>query len=633
MSQLTRRNFVKTVGLAGLTSMLAACGNGGGSGSGSAAAGETIDSIGVCLASEPDSIDPALNSAVDGATLISHLFAGLAKWEKDGEEFKIVPDCATELSKGEDSGNGKLTYTYILRDGLKWSDGKDLTANDIVYSWNRAAGPALSGDYNYMFDQIDGYDAMWESRDTGETKKNEETGEEEPVLEFVNPDAKLNVTAKDDKTLVVVASKSCEPYWNELLAFPTFFPVREDVVKSDKWVTDPSTYVSNGAYKMTAWDHNSVISVEKNENYHNADVVTMKEIQFFLSDDANNMLSNFENGTWQLIDDVPTNEIASLKEKYPDEFKVDGQLGTYYVNWNVNLEILPAGTNLTGAEAENARAEIRKAIALLFDRNHIINDIAQGGQVPASSFVAMGMTDADGSQFYENAGDKKKNGYIGYIDVADESLEKNFAAAIETLKKYYKYDEKKKTFSDFPSLTYLYNTQESHKMIGEYLQAALSGIGINVKLENQEWNTFLNTRKNGDYGIARNGWVADYNYPMTFLDMWTTQSGNNDVQFGKDAHASLKAYSVDTTDVGGDLKIENGTWAETYDKLVDAIKAEADSKKAYALMHKAEDLLMSTGCICPLYFYTDLYMVDKNLQGFFSIPLGYKFFTYTTLKK
>lgn len=170
-------------------------------------------------------------------------------------------------------------------------------------------------------------------------------------------------------------------------------------------------------------------------------------------------------------------------------------------------------------------------------------------------------------------------------------------------------------------------------MIGEYLQAALSGIGINVKLENQEWNTFLNTRKNGDYGIARNGWVADYNYPMTFLDMWTTQSGNNDVQFGKGAHASLKAYSVDTTDVGGDLKVENGTWAETYDKLVDAIKAEADSKKAYALMHKAEDLLMSTGCICPLYFYTDLYMVDKNLKGFFSIPLGYKFFTYTTLKK
>ena len=154
MSQLTRRNFVKTVGLAGLTSMLAACGNGGGSGSGSAAAGETIDSIGVCLASEPDSIDPALNSAVDGATLISHLFAGLAKWEKDGEEFKIVPDCATELSKGEDTGDGKLTYTYILRDGLKWSDGKDLTANDIVYSWNRAAGPALSGDYNYMFDPV-----------------------------------------------------------------------------------------------------------------------------------------------------------------------------------------------------------------------------------------------------------------------------------------------------------------------------------------------------------------------------------------------------------------------------------------------------------------------------------------------
>lgn len=632
MSQLTRRNFVKTVGLAGVTSMLAACGGKSGGGAGSAGtSGAAAESIAVCLASEPDTIDPALNSAVDGATMISHLFAGLAKWEKDGEGFKIAPDCATELPEGKDNGDGTLTYTYTLRDDLKWSDGKDLTAADFVFAWNRAAGPGLSADYNYMFDQVDGYNAMWESKETGETKKNEETGEDEPVVEFVNPDAKLNVEAKDDKTLVVVASQSSAPYWNELLAFPTYFPVREDVVANESWATDPKTYVSNGAYKMVGWDHNSVITVEKNENYHDADAITMGGVEFYLSDDANNMLSNFENGDWQLIDDVPTNEISSLKDSYPDEFKVEGQLGTYYVNWNVNLDILPEGSKLEGAEAEAARAEIRNAISKLFDRSYIINDIAQGGQVPASSFVAMGMTDADGSQFYENAGDKAKNGYVGYLDVADESLEKNFADAIETLKKYYTYDEGKKGFTDFPSMTYLYNTQESHKMIGEYLQSALAGVGIDIKLENQEWNTFLNTRKNGDYSIARNGWLADYNYPMTFLDMWTTQSGNNDVQFGKGAHASLKAYSVDTTDVGGDLKVENGTWAETYDKLIAQIKAESDTKKAYALMHKAEDLLMSTGCICPLYFYTDLFMVDKNLKGFYSTPLGFKFFKYSTL--
>lgn len=130
-------------------------------------------------------------------------------------------------------------------------------------------------------------------------------------------------------------------YWNELLAFPTYFPVREDVVANEAWATDPATYVSNGAYKMTSWEHNSVITLTKNENFHGADDVSMNEIKFFLSDDSNNMLTNFKNGTWQLIDDVPTNEIETLKTEYPEEFVVAGQIGTYYVCWNINEPLLP----------------------------------------------------------------------------------------------------------------------------------------------------------------------------------------------------------------------------------------------------------------------------------------------------
>ena len=121
-------------------------------------------------------------------------------------------------------------------------------------------------------------------------------------------------------------------------------------------------------------------------------------------------------------------------------------------------------------------------------------------------------------------------------------FECNFNSAIEILKKYYTYDEASKKFTNFPTLTYLYNTNEGHKAIGEYLQSALAGVGITMNLENQEWNTFLNTRKNGDYSIARNGWLADYNDPISFLDMWTSASGNNDVQFGKGAHATVAMY-------------------------------------------------------------------------------------------
>ncbi len=203
---------------------------------------------------------------------------------------------------------------------------------------------------------------------------------------------------------------------------------------------------------------------------------------------------------------------------------------------------------------------------------------------------------------------------------------------IKKIYKHYKFDEATQKFTNIPSLTYLYNTDEAHKAIGEYIQGALLAVGVTINLENQEWNTFLNTRKNGDYSVARNGWLADYNDPISFLDMWTSTSGNNDVQFGKGEHAKLKMYSVDLTAYGSDVKVTNGTWAETYDVLIAEIKACTDTENRYAMMHIAEDMLMETGAITPLYFYTDIYMIDDSVEGFFCNPLGYKYFMYTTIK-
>ena len=287
-----------------------------------------------------------------------------------------------------------------------------------------------------------------------------------------------------------------------------------------------------------------------------------------------------------------------------------------------------AAVEMTAAEKAAAEAEIRYALGLLLDRNYIVEQIAQGGQQPASTFVPSGMTDADGSEFYLNAGNSDE--YTGYWDVAPEAFEGNYAKAYEILTKYYEVDENG-MLVNFPTLTYLYNTAESHKAIGEYMQSVFAGVGITMNLENQEWNTFLNTRKNGDFSIARNGWLADYNDPICFLDMWTTISGNNDVQFGKGDHANLAVYSLDLTDLGYDVKVENGTWAETYDVIIPLIKTCTDNTTRCALMHKAEDLLMSTGAIVPLYFYTDLYMIDETVEGFFSNPLGYKYFHNATV--
>lgn len=571
--------------------------------------------LSVCLASEPDTLDPALNSAVDGATLICHLFSGLAKWEQDSTgKLVIVPDAAKELVAGVVNADGTVTYTYTLRDGLKWSDGKDVTAADFVFAWNRAASAILGTDYGYMFEVVDGYDKVAETDDDGNA---------------VNPDAKLNVEAVDTKTLKVTLTNSIS-YWDELLAFPTYFPVREDVVSNEKWATKPKTYICNGPYTITKWKHNSVITLTKNPEYVDADKITMEKIKFYLSDDANNMVANFKNGTWLLIDEIPTNEIASLKANYPSEFVVAGQIGTYYVCWNINENILPAGNTLTGVEAENARAEIRNAISLLFDRNYIVEEIGQAGQVPASSFVAMGMTNPDNTEFYKTAG--HNDGFDGYYNVAKDAYTANYNSAIETLKKYYTYDEGTKKFTNFPTMTYLYNTSEGHKAIGEYLAQQLATIGITMNLQNQEWNTFLQTRKSGDYSIARNGWLADYHDPICFLDMWTSGSGNNDVQLGKGAHKDTTGYSLNLTDLGYDINVKNGTWAQTYDVLIQTIKSCTDNAKRYEMMHRAEDMLMATGCICPLYYYTDLYMISQSVHGFFSNPLGYKYFMYCTIQ-
>jgi oligopeptide transport system substrate-binding protein len=368
-------------------------------------AGKT-DSISVCLASEPDTLDPALNSAVDGATMIAHLFSGLAKWDQDANgNLVIVADAAESLPEGVLNADGTVTYTYTIKAGMKWSNGDEVKASDFVNAWNRAASADLGADYGYMFEVVDGYGTD-----------------------------KLNASADDAARTITITISNAISYWNELLAFPTYFPVHSSAYGNESWATEPATYICNGPYTISAWEHDSVITLTKNANYHDAANVTMNEIKMFLSDDANNMLSNFKNGSWLLIDDVPTNEIATLKKDYANEFIIAGQIGTYYVCWNVNEDLLP-GSSLTGVEKEKAQQEIRNAIALLFDRNYIVNDVAQGGQLPASSFVAMGMTDADGNEFYKNAGDS--DAYVGYYDVSESAYAENCEKALEILKKYY----------------------------------------------------------------------------------------------------------------------------------------------------------------------------------------------------
>ncbi|MBQ1950882.1 MAG: peptide ABC transporter substrate-binding protein, partial [Clostridia bacterium] len=336
---------------------------------------------------------------------------------------------------------------------------------------------------------------------------------------------------------------------------------------------------------------------------------------FAFNDDDASLLSNFKNGSYKFIDSVPNDEISNLKQSNPDEFFVEGQLGTYYISFNVND---PAFKDFT----EEEKAKIRKAMGLMIDRNYICEEIGQAGQVPAAGFVAMGLTEPDGTEYISKNGTNGDG--KGYYSVAKEDYAANCAEAVKLLTEVAtssgKFTVADKKVSGFPTVAYITNEGSGHEAIAAYLQSVWGTYGINVTVEKQEWATFLNTRKEGNYSVARNGWLGDYNDPISFLDMWITSSGNNDSQFGKGAHTSYAGYA------GGK------TWADSYDKLIAEVKTSTDAAKRFELMHDAEDILMETGAICPIYYYTDIFMCSKDVQGFFSSPLGFKYFQFASLK-
>jgi len=287
------------------------------------------DMLTVCVGPNPDTIDPALNSSVDGATLIIHGFEGLMTLDKDGVP---VPGQAKEYEISDDG----TVYTFHLRDNLKWSDGKALTANDFVYSWNRAISPETAADYEYMYEVIDGYD-----------------------------EGSLNVTAPDDKTLVVTL-KNAIPYFLELTAFPTFSPVRQDMIDAngEGWAVAPETYIGNGPYKMTEWVPGSHMIYERNKNYWDYKNLGANKIKFVLMEEDTSILNAFQNEEIMFADSMPQDEIDAWRDK--PEFNLEGQLGTYYISFNVQK-----------APFDDAR--VRKALILAVDREFICREIGKTG--------------------------------------------------------------------------------------------------------------------------------------------------------------------------------------------------------------------------------------------------------------
>lgn len=531
---------------------MAACGGGG------AKEADKGFEMSICIASEPESIDPALNRAVDGAVMIQHMFEGLMKWADNGDgKAEIKEGQAASYTISED----KLTYTFKLRDDAKWSDGKPVTAKDFVYAWQRLVTPATAAEYNYMIDAVvNANDIMAGKKDPSE----------------------LGIKALDDST-VEIKLHTPTPYFLEVCAFPATYPVRQDMIEKggDQWTFDTATYIGNGPYKLSEWKHNSYIKMVKNDQYYDYANLGPDSIKFALMDDDNAKLAAFRSGELLHIWNPPIDETPALLssgELIPADY-----LGTYYACFNVQ-------------KAPFNDPRVREAFTLAIDRNYIVKQITGTGEVAAGGFVPNGVNDLAGpgsDDFRKVGGD--------YYSVAPADYKANCDKARQLLAEAGYPDGK-----GFPIVDYLYNTADNHRAIGEALQNMWqTELGVTVTLNNQEWNVFLDTRKNGDYTVARNAWIADYNDPVTFLDMFISTSGNNDSQYKN----------------------------PKYDAVIAKVKSSKTEKERFAAMHEAEDMLFADHVLAPIYFYTQPYMQSPKVKGMFYSPLGYFFFQYCTLEK
>ena len=527
-----------------LSTVLSGCSSSGGNSTGGSANGFELN---VCVGPEPESIDPAKNTASDGSTLINHAFEGLMKLDSNS---KVVEGQAAKYEVSED----KKVYTFTLRDDAKWSDGEAVKASDFVYSWQRLVNPETAADYNYMIDMVENANDIMK-------------GKKDP--------SELGIKALDEKTLEITLSTPTT-YFLEICAFPATYPVRQDIVEAnpDTWSTDPQTYIGNGPYVLKEWNHQAKMVYAKNENYYDLEKLGPDTINFELMEDQNTILSAFKNGEILFGDDLPNDEIEAMKE---NGLEIKSQLGTYFLCLNVKEKGLD-------------NVKVRQALALALDREYIVDKVAQGGQIPADTFVPTGLSDEDGSTEFHS------NSEVWY-SADSKDYEANIKKAKELLKEA-GYENGK----GLPTIELMCNP--GHEPIMEAVQNMWKeNLGINATISNQDWNVFIDTRKKGDYQVARHGWLADYNDPISFLDMWITGGGNNDAQ-----------------------------WSNTdYDKLISEIKTSTDNKERYTKMHEAEKILGEEMPLIPLYYYTDLMLVSDKLEGFYSSPLGYKYFMYTSV--
>ncbi len=499
----------------------------------------------------PETIDPALNVAVDGSNMIIHAFEGLLKFDRSST---IVAGLADKWEQSEDG----LTWTFHLRNDLKWSDGTPLTSEDFVYSWKRVVDPIIAAPYGYdLLNLVVGF----EEASAGDLDK-------------------FGVEAPDANTFIVHLKSPCI-YFDKIAAYTALVPVQKATIEAngEAWTINPKAYVSNGPYYMTEFTDGAQIVFTKNPYYWDAANITFDTIVWHLIEDANTSYTAYNQNEIQMIKDVPTEEIPSLRGN--GEFFLEPLMGTYYVSFNTQ-------------KAPFNNSKVRQALSLAIDRNYVANTVMLGTFSPAKNFVGAGISDAAPGSSFQDVTAKK---YGDFFKVGN--YEADLAKARKLLAEA-GYPEGK----GFPAFEYLTNDISYHKAVAEYLQAAWAQLGITMTVNIQEWKTVTADRRSGNYDVARNGWVYDWDDPSNMINLFETANGNNDGRYS----------------------------SKEFDKLVDLARNTTNVAKHYDYLHEAEQLLLKDAAMAPVAYYNEFWLQKKNLKNTWHSPYGYWYFMYGKLE-
>lgn len=499
------------------------------------------------VGADPKTIDPCLNGASDGGDVINQTFEGLTR-EKSG---KVYPGIAESWKFSED---GK-TITFKLRKS-KWSDGTPLTANDFVYAWKRGMNPETAAEYSWIWEYTNIVGAA-------------------DAVAGGSLDA-VGIKALDDYTLEVKLINPTD-YIVSLLSFYHFMPTKKSAVESGAdgaWAKNPETAVSNGPFVLTSYTIGEGLTLVKNKNYWNAGSVKLPGINGKFIDAQSTAYQAFLSGELDVIPEVPVAEVPRLIAE-DERLHLFPLLGTYYYNINMNLPMFKD-------------ARVRKAMALAIDRQ-LICDTLGSGQIPATGFVPPGFLDHEGKDFFKTAGT------YGFAPDASSVPEAKRLLAEAG------YPEGK----GFPEFTIMYNTSEAHKQVAELIQEMLkTNLGLNAKLENQEWAVFQDTRKAGNYDLSRGGWLTDFMDPMGLLSIFVVGNAYNDPKFNN----------------------------PEYDRLLAAANTSR-GKEHFEYLYKAQDILMTELPMIPVYHYSDMLYVQDYVKGWDRSVLGTVDFSGASLSK